>query len=286
MVDRMDDLFTHTMQPGDYELMVEEKTDEYEEYASKMKENMQHIHDRVGWMERTLGERMTATGKAEARKQNEMQMLLNACNSEMNATINHIKRMEARLKRECGNPPTSIERGRMNMHANVKHQFRQALSAFQNIQQRTINACEGRMRREVQVTRPDLTPEQVEHIVTNNDPATVFRDEFLGTLDAQQNLLFIAERHNDILRLEQSLRQLHQLFADMAMLVFAQGENVDRIGYSIQSTVTYTGEALEELDGAIQAQGVGRRKKWIIASLVIALLAIIIVPIVITQVRK
>lgn len=46
------------------------------------------------------------------------------------------------------------------------------------------------------------------------DPSRIFQQEMLGDFDnqrARQNLLFITERHKDILRLEKSIRELHQV---------------------------------------------------------------------------
>ena len=66
-----------------------------------------------------------------------------------------------------------------------------------------------------------------------DDPSRIFQQEMLGDLDhqrAKQNLLFITERHRDILTLEKSIRELHQLFVDMAALVMQQGELIGEKG--------------------------------------------------------
>ena len=63
---------------------------------------------------------------------------------------------------------------------------------------------------------------EVARIMAQDDPSRIFQQEMLGDLDhqrARQNLLFITERHKDIITLEKSIRELHQLFVDMAALV-------------------------------------------------------------------
>jgi t-SNARE complex subunit (syntaxin) len=44
----------------------------------------------------------------------------------------------------------------------------------------------------------------------------------METKIAKQTLADIEARHNDILKLEQSIKELHDMFMDMAMLVEAQ----------------------------------------------------------------
>jgi t-SNARE complex subunit (syntaxin) len=69
----------------------------------------------------------------------------------------------------------------------------------------------------------------------------------------------------------------------MAALVMQQGELIDQIENSVANSVEHTAQANVELESAIKAQKCGRKKKCIIILLVIALLAVILVPILVTQ---
>ena len=44
----------------------------------------------------------------------------------------------------------------------------------------------------------------------------------MDTLQAKQSLQDIEARHNDIMKLETSIRELHDMFMDMAILVESQ----------------------------------------------------------------
>ena len=119
-----------------------------------------------------------------------------------------------------------------------------------------------------------------------DDPSRIFQQEMLGDLDnqrAKQNLLFITERHRDIITLEKSIRELHQLFVDMASLVMQQGELIDQIERSVMTSVEHTSEANIELEGALRAQACGRRKKLILFLLILAIVLAIAIPIIITE---
>ncbi len=68
--------------------------------------------------------------------------------------------------------------------------------------------------REIRVVKPEVTGEEISRIMQEEDPSRIFQQEMLGDFDnqrARQNLLFITERHKDILRLEKSIRELHQV---------------------------------------------------------------------------
>lgn len=47
----------------------------------------------------------------------------------------------------------------------------------------------------------------------------------METQQARQTLADIEARHNDIIKLENSIRELHDMFMDMAMLVESQVRN-------------------------------------------------------------
>jgi syntaxin 1B/2/3 len=91
---------------------------------------------------------------------------------------------------------------------------------------------------------------------------------------AKEALVYIESRHRDIMRLEQSIRELHQLFMDMAVLVEAQGELIDQIEYNVSQSVAYTKDAVVNLRKANELQKKSRKK---MCCLMICLLIVIVV---------
>ena len=77
---------------------------------------------------------------------------------------------------------------------------------------------------------------------------------------ASAALIFIQQQHNDILELQKSLVELHQMFIDMATIVEAQGELFDRIEDHIEQTAIYTAAALKELEKAEEAKIASRKR--------------------------
>merc|ERR1712183_556123 len=108
----------------------------------------------------------------------------------------------------------------------------------------------------------------------------------LAVMDSQQSkqaLNDIEARHNDIMKLETSIRELHNMFMDMAMMVEQQGEMINQIEYNVANAGDYVEQAKEETKKAVHYQSSARRKKIILGAIVLVVLAIIII-IIVTQV--
>ena len=55
----------------------------------------------------------------------------------------------------------------------------------------------------------------------------------METQQAKQSLADIEARHRDIIKLENSIRELHDMFMDMAMLVESQVSNKELTNYDL-----------------------------------------------------
>jgi len=93
----------------------------------------------------------------------------------------------------------------------------------------------------------------------------------METQQARQTLADIEARHSDIMKLENSIRELHDMFMDMAMLVENQGEMIDRIEYNVEHAVDYVQTATQDTKKALKYQSKARRKKIMIMSCLIVL---------------
>lgn len=83
------------------------------------------------------------------------------------------------------------------------------------------------------------------------------------------------ERHHDILAIERSIKELHQMFVDMALIVEQQGELVDRIEDHVGNTLEYTEHAALEMRQAVEKQRGMQKKRWILVIIALVILGII-----------
>ena len=75
----------------------------------------------------------------------------------------------------------------------------------------------------------------------------------------------MAGKYQDVLTLEQSVAELHQMFLDFALLTEQQGELLDQIEHNVTGAADYVEEANVETHTAIEYQKKIRKKQcWII----------------------
>lgn len=62
------------------------------------------------------------------------------------------------------------------------------------------------------------------------------------------------ETYRDVLKLEASIAELHQMFLDLAFLVEQQGELLDRIDVQVQSAADYVEQGNLQMEKALDYQ--------------------------------
>lgn len=82
--------------------------------------------------------------------------------------------------------------------------------------------CKGRIQRQLEITGRQTTNEELEEMLEQGNPAVFTQGIIMETQQAKQTLADIEARHADIIKLENSIRELHDMFMDMAMLVESQ----------------------------------------------------------------
>ncbi|XP_072106906.1 syntaxin-3-like, partial [Mobula birostris] len=87
-------------------------------------------------------------------------------------------------------------------------------------------------------------------------PATL---QIIESQISKQALSEIESRHRDIVRLESSIRELHDMFTDIAMLVENQGEIVNNIEVNVLKATDHVEMAKAETKKAVKYQSQARK---------------------------
>ena len=94
------------------------------------------------------------------------------------------------------------------------------------------------------------------------------------TINTRQLLQDILEQHDEIVRIEQSIIELQQLFLDMAVLIEAQGEVILSIEEQVGQTVDNTEAGVTQLRHAVKLQRKSRKKMFIVIGVLAMLIAV------------
>eukprot|EP01112_Ceratiomyxa_fruticulosa_P011485 TRINITY_DN3115_c2_g1_i1.p1 TRINITY_DN3115_c2_g1~~TRINITY_DN3115_c2_g1_i1.p1 ORF type:complete len:328 (+),score=65.95 TRINITY_DN3115_c2_g1_i1:111-1094(+) len=184
--------------------------------------------------------------------------------------------------------PTEL-RIRQNMQGTLTQKFVELMQEYQEVQTDYKNKYKDRMVRQYKIVKPEASPDEIDEAIESGDSSKVFVDQIMDThlhTQAKNALAYIQDRHRDILRLEQSIRELHQLFVDMSILVAAQGEMLDQIEYNVTQSVAYTTDGVEQLRQANTLQKKSRKKMIILVVILIIIIIVVLAPVLTTTLKK
>ncbi|KAL0947000.1 hypothetical protein HGRIS_013145 [Hohenbuehelia grisea] len=181
-----------------------------------------------------------------------------------NALKDRIKKLEFETASSTGHD-IQIRRNRLGL---VRQNFLEALQQYQQVEMQYRAKAKQRVERQFKIVKPDATPEEVAAVVDNADGAgdQIFAQALTSSTrygDSRTAYHEVQERHQDILRMEQTLAELAVLFNDMATLVEQQDAVIDSVE---QTAVKVEGDAEaggKNLDEAVRHARAWRKKKWI-----------------------
>ncbi|KAK3792355.1 hypothetical protein RRG08_045900 [Elysia crispata] len=177
---------------------------------------------------------------------------------------------------EHTNKSSADLRIRKTQHATLSRKFVEVMNDYNACQIDYRERCKGRIKRQLAITGKTTTNEELEGMIESGNPAIFTQGIIMETQQAKQTLADIEARHNDIMKLETSIRDLHDMFMDMAMLVESQGEMIDRIEYNVEQAVDYIETAKMDTKKAVKYQSKARRKKIMAVICLVVLIVILI----------
>jgi len=249
---------------------------EFFEAVSEIKSGMANIRRNIRAIEESYSQSLVAINLDQGQKNSEeLERLIDATNLSAAEVRNKLKEMDKENKQlQSSQKGTAQYRIRTNMHGTLTRKFLDLMGEYQEVQTKYKNKYRERVERQYRIAKPNATQEEIDEALESGN-TQVFAKQILDMerhAQAKEALLYIENRHRDIMRLEQSIQELHQLFLDMAILVEAQGELIDQIEFNVSQSVAYTKEAVKQLHSANTYQKKSRKK---MCCLIIILLIVI-----------
>jgi len=195
-----------------------------------------------------------------------------------NTAIHQLKTQLDAFKRPIGSSGDS--QMRQNMADSLTQKFAEVLQNYQKASSEYKDKVKTRMSQKVRIVKPDATQDEIEHAIETGEADQLYK---MGTLDAQSlhsqaknALSYIQDRHREIVQIEQSVLELHDLFVDMAIMVESQGTVLDIAESNVNSAILDTGSGVELMSDTNKLQKKSRKKMYIlIAILVIIMIALL-----------
>ncbi|EDM13515.1 epimorphin, isoform CRA_b [Rattus norvegicus] len=201
-------------------------------------------------------------------------------NKEIKKTANRIRGKLKAIEQSCdqdenGNRTSVDLRIRRTQHSVLSRKFVDVMTEYNEAQILFRERSKGRIQRQLEITGRTTTDEELEEMLESGKPSIFISDIISDSQITRQALNEIESRHKDIMKLETSIRELHEMFMDMAMFVETQGEMVNNIERNVVNSVDYVEHAKEETKKAIKYQSKARRKVMFVLICVVTLLVIL-----------
>lgn len=156
---------------------------------------------------------------------------------------------EAEARRGPGSALARITRAQ---HRALTRAFQRALQLYNQAEARQRHYCQVRIQRQLEIMGKDVSREQIEDMCEQGR-WDVFSGNLLADVrGARAALSEIESRHRELLRLEGRLRDVHELFLQMAVLLEEQADTLDVIQLNVEQTQDYTGQAAAQVRKAVQ----------------------------------
>eukprot|EP00121_Abeoforma_whisleri_P009507 Awhi_evm1s8743 len=218
------------------------------------------------------GQKLAAVSETQGNKNNQeiddLNSDLTSCANKVRASL---KKMDKELKSDTANKQSATYRMQCQQSAKISRDFFNAMTDYNDVQKR--------VQRQYRIVKPDVTDEEIDAALDSEAGDSIFAQQILspGHQEAKKALEEIKDRHEEIIKLEKSLRELNQLFQEIALLVEQQGEMLDHIEFNVGEAVDYTAEAKVELKAASSYNRAANKKKILFFILLLIIIAVVAV---------
>ncbi|XP_056325991.1 syntaxin-4-like [Danio aesculapii] len=263
------------IQPGSGTSANEEKENEaFFKKVQEIREGLETLKRKVSELE---NKQKTVLGVAlpEDSMKKELQSLREDIKGMASQIQKKLKSLEPKkLEVEEKYIPVNV-RMRRTQHGVLSREFLELMGRCNTIQAQYRDRNVERIKRQLKITGNSVSDDELETMLESGQ-TDVFTQNILNDAKAtRQALNEIESRHDEIIKLERSIKELHDMFQYLAMEVEAQGEMVDRIESNIKMSHDYVEKAVADTDAAVKTSKKVRKKKIYIAICLAVLLLII-----------
>ncbi|XP_062113682.1 syntaxin-related protein KNOLLE [Humulus lupulus] len=173
---------------------------------------------------------------------------------------------------------TPIYRTRIAVTSGLRKKLKELMMDFQGLRQRMMSEYKETVgRRYFTVTGETPGDDVIEKIISDGGDQQFLERAIQehGRGKVLETVVEIQDRHESAKEIEKSLLELHQVFLDMAVMVEAQGDQMDDIEHHVMNAAHYVKDGSKQLQSAKEYQKGSR--KWMCIGIILLLLIVLII---------
>ncbi|XP_030639177.1 syntaxin-11a [Chanos chanos] len=165
-----------------------------------------------------------------------------------------LQKMEAlskELDEKCG-AHSAVARMVRSQYISITGAFHEAMFEYNEAEMAQRENCKTRIQRQAEIVGKEVTGDQVEEMIETGKWNVFSEDLLTDGRTARSALNEIENRHKELLELESRIRDIHELFFQLALLVEQQGSMLDNIEANVSATQDYVAKASVEIRKAVK----------------------------------
>mmetsp|Transcript_20265 Transcript_20265/g.24991 ORF Transcript_20265/g.24991 Transcript_20265/m.24991 type:complete len:346 (+) Transcript_20265:84-1121(+) len=183
--------------------------------------------------------------------------------------------IKKRLKIESENNETysqnnvgsSVAQWRINQLNSCTRRFKDATNSFQDTLNHFQSSLRSKQRRHIDIVADkNLTDDQKEAMVDDYEAAQEYIQQQFAMNDTSDAMLDrlteLEDRHKGMLRIEQSIRELQEMWTELHILISEQQEYIDQIENNVMMTKDYVKSAVKQIKSAEVHQKKARKASF------------------------
>lgn len=167
------------------------------------------------------------------------------------ARLEKMGKLSKELEEEHG-PTSAVARMVRSQYVSLTSAFHEAISEFNEAEMIQRENCKNRIQRQAEIMGKEVSREQIDEMIETGK-CNIFTDNLLQEgRTARSALNEIENRHKELLELESRIRDIHELFFQLALLVEEQGSMLDNIEANVGTTQDYIAKATVQIKKAVK----------------------------------
>ncbi|KAM0980778.1 hypothetical protein COP2_014313 [Malus domestica] len=177
----------------------------------------------------------------------------------------------------CG-PGSSSDRTRISVVNGLRKKLKDSMDSFNALRQKISSEYRETVQRRYYTVSGENPDEKTLDLLISTGESETFLQKAIqeqGRGQVLDTIQEIQERHDAVKDMERNLQELHQVFLDMAVLVQAQGEQIDDIENHVMRANSFVSRGTQQLTKARASQK--NTRKWTCYAIILLLVIILIV---------
>ena len=161
----------------------------------------------------------------------------------------------SRALEELKGPDAALSRIATGQHCALNRAFKGIMDDYNRAEEMQRVKCRGRLQRQASILGTDISDEQLDEVVEQGGKGWAELSQSLQTDGARTSRLALCDikgRHRELVELEARIKEVHDLFQNMAMMVEEQGCLINNIENNVGRTQEYVQETNEHIKTAVR----------------------------------